>query len=147
MCYLFMCKIGRKKISQLFFPLWLFVWTHLVFRASLQLGRWSCTRTRRSPTASTLWTISWWCTTRQTTRTTAAHRVGSAGSRWECNLQTWSQFTARWIHSSRPSLQLSDAASRLSVLLLRRGQGVFLQSTLGQGELKLLGTSQVVCGI
>lgn len=48
-----------------------------MFSVCLQSERWSCTRMRHSRTASTLWTISWWCTTRQTTRTMAGRRGGT----------------------------------------------------------------------
>lgn len=39
-----------------------------------QWARWSCTLTRRSLTASTSWTTSWWCTTRQTIPTAGGRR-------------------------------------------------------------------------
>lgn len=42
-----------------------------------QCVRWSWTLTRRSLTASTLWTTNWWCTTKQIIPTVGGHRVTS----------------------------------------------------------------------
>lgn len=39
-----------------------------------QCVRWSCTLMRHSLTASTLWTTSWWCTTRQTIPIVGGHK-------------------------------------------------------------------------
>lgn len=44
----------------------------------LQCERWSCTLTRHSLTASTLWTTSWWCTTRQITPTVVGRKKTSS---------------------------------------------------------------------
>lgn len=75
--------------------------TAVMFCVFSQSERWSCTRMRHSPTASTLWTISWWCTTRQITHTTVGRRDGTLTLEpGGCTDRRDDQSTLVWLTSS-----------------------------------------------